>query len=377
MKNLLAPLPPLALGALLAGTLHLTAGHATTQSGNDATAFIQELGLREAPTALRDQPGWRKPRTIIVPKDGYDLAWLREAAPGVEFIVARDDAEAEAAAPRADAVFAFCSAKLLERGHKIRWMQLMNAGVERCLANTAIAERGILVTNMQRVAGPAMAEHVMAMLLSISRGLPMYLRQQEQSRWDQPSDEDSPAFVLQDKTMLIAGLGGIGTEVARRAHAFGMRIVATSASNRPAPEFVSHLGPPEELLALAREADVIVNSLPLTAQTTRVFDAKIFSAMKPTAVFINVGRGGTVDTGELVKALQEKRLRGAALDVADPEPLPSDHPLWRMPNVVITPHVSADTDRGRTLRWQVARENLRRYVAGERMLSVVDVKRGY
>jgi phosphoglycerate dehydrogenase-like enzyme len=156
-----------------------------------------------------------------------------------------------------------------------------------------------------------------------------------------------------------------------------MRVVATNTSDRTPPEFVSHLGRPPELLALAREADVVVNTLPLTPETSGLFDEKAFAAMKPRAFFINVGRGKTVVTDALVKALKEKRLGGAGLDVTEPEPLPADHPLWKLPNVIITPHVAADTDGGSTMRWQVVRENLRRYATGDRMLSVVDVKRGY
>ena len=350
----------------------------------DVAQLVAELGLLESPTALRDQPGWRKPRVIIVRDPApREIEWLRAVAPDVEFIAARDNAAAAAAAARADAVVGFCSTELLAKGTRIRWIQLMSAGVERCVAIPAVAERGILLTNMQRVAGPVMAEHVMAMTLALARGLPGYLRLQDQGRWDPQGawdpqvTGDSGGIALQGKTMLVAGLGGIGTEVARRAHGFDMRIVATRASNRPAPDFVSHVGPPSELLNLVRDADVIVNTLPLTSETTGLFDARMFAAMKPRALFINVGRGGTVVTGELVKALIEKRLGGAGLDVTDPEPLPPDHPLWRAPNVIITPHVSSDSDIGSERHWQIARENLRRYVAGERMLSVVDVKRGY
>lgn len=344
----------------------------------DVSQLVTELGLQESPNALREQAGWRKPRVIIVRDPApRDIEWLRSVAPDVELIVARDNAAAVAAAPRADAVVGFCTADLLVQGTRIRWIQLLTAGVERCVAIQAIAERGILVTNMQRVAGPVMAEHVIAMTLALARALPTYLRLQDQGRWNEQAEGNSGTVALQGKTMLIAGLGGIGTEVARRAHGFGMRIVATRASNRPAADFVSHVGSPAELITLARDADVIVNTLPLTDETVGLFDARMFAAMKPRALFINVGRGGTVVTAELVKALTEKRLGGAGLDVTDPEPLPPDHPLWHAPNVIITPHVSSDSDIGSERHWQIARENLRRYVAGERMLSVVDVRRGY
>lgn len=348
------------------------------ETSTEAARLITELGLLESPTTLRDQKGWQKPRVVIVRDPApHDIEWLGTVAPDVELIAVRDNAAAVAAAARADAVIGFCSPELLAQGKKIRWLQLMSAGVERCVAIPAVAERGILVTNMQRVAGPVMAEHVMAMTLALARALPTYVRLQDRGRWDSQAVGDAGSLALEGKTMLIAGLGGIGTEVARRAHAFDMRIVATRASDRPAPDFVSHVGPPSELTALAREADVIVNTLPLTEETRGVFDAKVFAAMKPSALFINVGRGGTVVTSELVKSLNEKRLGGAGLDVTDPEPLPAGHPLWHAPNVIITPHVSTDSDLGSERHWQIARENLRRYVAGERMLSVVDVKRGY
>jgi phosphoglycerate dehydrogenase-like enzyme len=344
----------------------------------ETARLVAELGLPEAPTPVRDRPRWQKPRVILVrdpaPKK---IEWLREVAPGVELIVADDFPAAIAAAPRADALIGFCTADILANGSRVQWIQLMSAGVERCVSIPAVPERDILVTNMQRVGGPVMAEHVMAMTLALARGLQTYVREQEAGRWNADAVGDEGSLALQGKTMLIAGLGGIGTEVAKRAHAFDMRITATRASNKPAPAFVSHVGPPEELVTLLREADVIVNSLPLTDETRGVFDARAFAAMKPKALFINVGRGATVVTPELVRALSEKRLGGAGLDVTDPEPLPPESPLWKMPNVIITPHVSTDSDFGSERHWLIARENLRRYVAGERMLSVVDARRGY
>jgi phosphoglycerate dehydrogenase-like enzyme len=183
--------------------------------------------------------------------------------------------------------------------------------------------------------------------------------------------------VVKGKTLLVAGLGGIGTEVARRGHALGMRVIATRASDRKGPEFVSYVGRPDELPKLVAEADVIVNALPLTQATQDTFDARVFSVTKRSALFINVGRGGTVDTAALIEALRSGAVGGAGLDVTDPEPLPADHPLWQAPNVIITPHVASDSDLGNARVWEIVRENLRRYVAGEKMLSVVDIERGY
>ena len=370
----------LALLATLSTALNAVAAEADV-SGPGATAaaaLIQRLGLQESATPVREAPGWRKPRRVLV----WNVApqavpALQAAAPGVELLLAKDMKEATALAKDADAVLGFCSAGLLEAGPAIRWVQSFSAGVERCVSIPALRERGILLTNMQRVAGPVMAEHVMAMMLAYARGLHFYIPERMAARWTRELPPPGRMITLEGKTVLVVGLGGIGVEVAQRAHAFGMRVVATRASGRDGPPFVNYVGLPDELNKLAAEADFVVNTTPLTPATTRMFDAKFFAAVKPGAFFVNVGRGGSVVQDELIAALRSGRLGGAGLDVTDPEPLPADSPLWQMQNVILTPHVSAQSDIDDNVRMAVAVENLRRYVAGEKMLSVVDVAKGY
>jgi phosphoglycerate dehydrogenase-like enzyme len=222
-----------------------------------------------------------------------------------------------------------------------------------------------------------MAEHVIAMMLAFARGLHVYIPERISARWTEELPPPDRMLTVQGKTLLVVGLGGIGTEVARRAHALGMKVVATRASGREGPDFVSYVGLPEELLRLAGDADYIVNTTPLTPATTRLFDAKFFTAARKGAFFFNVGRGGSVVQDDLVSALRSGQIAGAGLDVTDPEPLPADHPLWTMHNVILTPHVSGRSDLGRGARMAIALENVRRYVAGERMLSVVSVEKGY
>jgi phosphoglycerate dehydrogenase-like enzyme len=156
-----------------------------------------------------------------------------------------------------------------------------------------------------------------------------------------------------------------------------MNVIATRNSGTDGPAFVSEVGLSGDLHRFAGRADVIVNALPLNERTRGLFDKAFFDAAKRGALFINVGRGGTVVTADLVAALEDGRIGGAGLDVTDPEPLPPDHPLWHAPNVLITPHVAAEIDTGDEPRWLIVRENLRRYAAGGRLLSEVDVKRGY
>lgn len=340
--------------------------------------LVADLGLRISPTPARESPAWRKPRKVVVfDREGKRAAWLEEAVPGVTIVDAESPEDAIEKVKDADVFVGFCTHDLVEAGKDLRWIQVMYAGVERCVPELAARERPVVLTNMQRVAAPVMAEHVMAMALALARGLPAWMRAQEKGEWDPDRVDDSRMWTLDGRTMLVVGLGGIGTEVARRAHALGMKVVATRASGRSGPEFVSYVGLPEELPKLAAEADVVVNATPLTPQTTGLFDAKFFSVVKRGALFVNVGRGRSVVTGDLVAALKDGRLGGAALDVTDPEPLPGDHPLWSLPNVIVTPHVSSASDLGRDDRWAIVRENLRRWAAGEPMISVVDVRKGY
>jgi phosphoglycerate dehydrogenase-like enzyme len=341
-----------------------------------AAGLVERLGLDESATPVRERAGWSRPRAVLVWNVApEEVAALTAAAPGVKLLLAKNAAEAVALAKDADAVLGFCSADLLAAGPGIRWIQAYSAGVERCVAVPAVAERDILLTNMQRVAGPVMAEHVMAMMLAWARGLQFFVPERAAKRWTREPPVRMTS--LAGKTVLVIGLGGIGVEVARRAHALGMRVIATRASGREGPPFVSYVGLPDEMTKLAAEADVVVNTAPLTPATRGMFDAKFFAAVKRGAFFVNVGRGGSVVQDELVAALGSGRLGGAGLDVTDPEPLPVDSPLWDLPNVILTPHVSAHSDVDDGLRREVAVENLRRYVAGEKMLSVVDVAKGY
>ncbi|CAG0946289.1 D-3-phosphoglycerate dehydrogenase / 2-oxoglutarate reductase [Gammaproteobacteria bacterium] len=344
----------------------------------EATQLIAALELRESGPAVRDDPRWQRPRMIVVRTDYPGMMpALQAMAPGVRLVWAKTDAEAVAAAAGADAIMGLCTAELVDAARQALWIQLFSAGSERCVTIPAVRERRLLLTNMQRISGPEIAEHAIGLLLAFTRGLNVYLPAQKSGRWSPELLPRSQAWELQGRTLLVAGLGGIGSQVARRAHALGMRVVATRGSDQPRPDYVDEVGGPDALLRLAASADVVVNALPLTPATSGLFDARFFAAMKPTAYFINVGRGRSVVTADLLAALQDKRLAGAGLDVTDPEPLPPGHPLWQLPNVIITPHVAATSDKVPARLLTVAQENLRRYVAGERLLSVVDAGRGY
>ena len=360
--------PVAALTLALAGGLPARAAEAPAGAN-----LADALGVPVDKAPVRERAGWRPPRIVLVAPYVHDhLALLQAAVPQAKLV------EMPAASPRdianADVSIGVCPEAVLKQAKPLEWIQWPAAGVERCVQQPLLHERHILLTNLQRAAGPSMAEHVIAMMLLLSRHLDYYLREQQRAHWA----EDGPeAADLEGKTLLVVGLGGIGTEVARRAHAFGMRVTATRASGRSGPDFVDYVGLPDELPKLARDADYVVNCAPLTAQTTGIFNREFFAGMKSSAYFLSVGRGRSTVTADLTAALTEHRIAGAGLDVADPEPLPPDSPLWRAPNLFITPHVSANSALADEQRYALLRENLRRYAAGEPMLAVVDIERGY
>jgi phosphoglycerate dehydrogenase-like enzyme len=270
-----------------------------------------------------------------------------------------------------------CDREVVDAARQLRWIFAFGAGVENCVGFASVKSRDLLVTNLRAVDSANIAEHAIALMLALARGIDTFVVNQQDAQWKRDPSVTSRIQTLHGKTLLVVGLGGIGTEVARRAHGLGMKVVATRGRGRTGPEFVSYVGTSAELFTLAKTADVIVNAAPLTLETTGIFDAKFFASLKPTALFVNMARGGSVVTADLATALSKGLIAGAGVDVTDPEPLPSDNPLWRAPNVIISPHVSGTSDVPNEYRWILAREKIRRYAAGEKMLSVVDVQRGY
>ena len=341
--------------------------------------LAERRGLREGKSPTKADPDWTPPRKVLWRNYWPErLPLLTLVAPGVEIVPFESSEQAVAHVQDADAVIGTATKDILAAGSHLRWVQVGGAGVERYLAIPQLGSGEVLLTNGQKLASPEIAEHVMALTRALARGLGFAVTAQNRGTWIRSEIGDlAPLQRLRGKTLLVVGLGGIGTEVARLASGAEMRVTGIRSSRRSGPPFVDQVGLTEDLAVFAAEADVVVNCLPMTPDTADIFDADLFEVMKPTAFFINVGRGGTVDTEALIVALTTGEIAGAGLDVTDPEPLPADHPLWKAPNLIITPHYAAWSDVGRERRWLLYRENLRRFVAGEPLLSVVDPKRGY
>ena len=358
-------------------------------AGPDAAtaAFLKDMNIEEDTVAVRDRPGWRKPEQIVISVPAEDLKarpdlldWIREVTGDIPLVTLDTgffQPPDESVMRDMEVYLGYCTPAVVRAAPKLRWLQHYGVGVEGCAMLPEIRDSHFILTNNRHYSAPPIAEHVIAMMMMLTRGLVETHSAQLQEDWNRASASTTPMTEVKDRTMLVAGLGGIGTEVAWRAHGLGMRVIATRNSSREGPEFVEYVGLADELLTLAARADVIVNALPLTRETTGLFDHAFFAALKPGSYFISVGRGRSTVTADLIEALSNGQLAGAGLDVIDPEPLPPGHPLWSLPNVIITPHNSSTSDRALDRRWVVIRENLRRYIAGERLLNVVDIEKGY
>jgi phosphoglycerate dehydrogenase-like enzyme len=338
------------------------------------------LAASAATTALARtaaaNPRSSKPLKVIIPPiSPKDLAELKAAAPTVNLVQCQNQDEAIAQASDADAVYAFITPKVIREAKSLRWVQQPSAGVEHLLEIPELIERDIVLTNMQRAYGPEIADQAIAYLLAFTRSLAHFIRVQPRQEWR----SSGPEVVLDEllgKTLLVIGLGGIGSEIARRAAAFGMRVLATDPKVWERPSSVEELHKPDAFASLLPRADVIASAVPLTKATRKMIGAKEFGTMKRGVILINVSRGGVVDTDALVAALDAKQVAAAGLDVTDPEPLQSGHPLWTR-NVIITPHSAGQSPAGERRRQQILCENLRRFAAGEMLLNIVDKAVGY
>ena len=377
-----------ALAFLAAGLMAVSMVPAARADDTESVAaVISRLRVQEAPQPIRERKQWRAPKKVVLLEFGNPAGWagrqekFAAAAPKAQVVVAKDLPSALSATADADVIVGFnpeiCNPKIIDNAKQLRWLSSLAAGVELCMAVPSVRSRDLLMTNMRGVDSAAIAEHAVAMAMALAHGLDTFAVDTSKGIWSREHGSTTPMQSLEGKTMLVVGLGGIGTEVAMKAHGLGMKIVATRDKDRNKPDFVSYVGLANEMLTLAKSADVIVNCVPLTPQTTGMYNAAFFAALKPTAFFINVARGASAVTADLTNALNEHRLAGAGLDVVEPEPLPPESPLWHAPHVIISPHISSRSDLPGEARWILAVENLRRYTNGEKMLSVVNLTKGY
>lgn len=350
---------------------------------------------------------------IHPPVEPERLAKIVEAAGGAMTVVnAQDESEARAAIADAEAFFGKLTPDLLASARRLRWVQAPTASLEHYMF-PALVEHACVLTNMRGLYSDVIADHVFGYILCFARNFHVYIRNQLEARWapvgGKPADAalstgrsvrraeaasraeqqgfvTGPAHVsavdrshmhLADATLGVVGLGQIGSEIARRGLAFGMRVIAVDPVQATAPPGVAALWRLDRLPDLLRESDFVVIAAPHTPETVKLFRRALFRQMKPTAYLVNIGRGAIVDLGDLVAALRAAEIAGAGLDVYETEPLPPDHPLWAMPNVILTPHVAGNSPRIAERHLAVLLDNVRRFARGEPLATVVDKRRWF
>jgi phosphoglycerate dehydrogenase-like enzyme len=299
----------------------------------------------------------RLPQPVTV-HTGNDIEFLKQHAPEADVIL---NGFHDGSALRA----------ILPLATRVKWIHALSAGVEKVLSPELIASP-VPLTNGRGVFGPALAEFAIAAMLYFSKDLRRLIRQQEAARWEQ----FDVAF-LRDQTLGVVGYGGIGKETARLAHALGMKVFAMRRSAPQDDPIVERSFAREQLTEMLSLSDYVLAALPLTSETQGMLGANEFHFMKNTAVFINVGRGAVVNEPALISALNQAMIRGAALDVFEKEPLPSDHPFYRMENVLLSPHCADHTVGWMELAVKQFVENFGRFRNGQPLECIVDKQAGY
>ena len=310
---------------------------------------------------------------VTVPLTDVQVDRVRDAAGDAAVVLAADPGEQHHEIQGADVLFGRMTPKLLEFAPHVQWVHQTGAGVDGALF-PAFVESDIIFTSEKGYVGTHLADHAMALLLSLARGIGRSIREQT---WDNRMPIRAASWELSDKTMGIVGLGGTGRAVAQRALGFEMRVLAVDPETVALPPGVEVCWPMDQFHRLLGESDTVVICAPLTAETHGMFDRAAFRAMRRHAILVNVTRGKIVDEAALMEALNEQLITGAALDVTPQEPLPADHPLWNMNNVVITPHTAGGSPLRQDRVVDLFCRNLRRFRAGERLESVIDKRKGY
>lgn len=301
-----------------------------------------------------------------------ELASIKDTAPDANIILAKPDQAADYIED-ADILVTWGHLdirELLPKASRLKWVHALSAGVEHLLP-PALVQSDIILTNSRGIHGIPIAEHVLAYILAFSRGLPQAFANQKKKLWQRMKTDE-----IYDKTIGIVGLGSIGREIAKRAKALGLKVLATKRT-QTTELFVNNLYTPDQLDLLLAASDYVVVTLPLTEKTAGMFTMESFKTMKKSAYFINVSRGQIICEPDLAAALETGVIRGAGLDVFESEPLPETSPLWSMENVIITPHVAALSPYYMERAIKLFIENLSKYLHNADMLNVIDKEKGY
>jgi phosphoglycerate dehydrogenase-like enzyme len=303
-----------------------------------------------------------------------DLERLVQRFPQVEWARAKDRGKVGPFLREAEILLVFlkCDRDLVEAAPRLQWIQAITAGVDG-LPLDLIAQRGIRLTNGRGIHAVHMAEYAIAAMINLARGFHLMLRNQLRRKWDRSVSQTE----ICGATVGILGLGAIGREIARKADFMGMRVIGVRRTADPLAHVAAVYGP-EEMDLVFRQSDYVINLLPATPATERLIDRRFFEVMKPTASFINLGRGQTVNETDLIEALRQRRIQALVTDVYETEPLPAESPLWEMENAILTPHIGGVSPHYMARAMEIIEHNLEVYLSGQgEMMNTVDLAAGY
>ena len=303
------------------------------------------------------------------------LREIRIAAQGYEVIVTNDEKKIGMVLEDITAVACWRPSDQVLDAAGLRWIQVWSAGVDWVVGRKDLHDRQLVITNTAGIHGIPISEHIFSLIFAFSKNLHSSIRAQGRREWISHSRD--AVYEVAGTTMVLLGLGGIGQRTAEVATAVGMEVIGIRRDTAKRVSGVAEIRRPDELLEVLPKGDWVVSTLPGTPETTGMIGEREFRAMKKTAVFVNVGRGKSVDERAMIRALDEKWIRGAGLDVFEKEPLPKESPLWDMDNVIITPHHSGMPAYYAGRPWELYLENLARFVRGEELMNVVDIEAGY
>jgi len=362
----------------------------------DVTALIKQEGLVESGKSAREMTpgGWVKPKMMLVAIDRPErLAWLQSAVPDVKLVgvyqrgtLAEKEAEVAPYIADADALVhvapdVLCTANNIKAARKLKWIHDLEAGAEFCINLPEVKAGKFLFSDSQKLWSEGVADNTIAMMVALMRGTDLFVRMDMDQTIKQPAF-GARGWQIEGRTMLVVGLGGIGTEVASMAHGLGMKVIATRNSSHDGPDYVDYVGLANELPDLIGKADVVAMEAPVTPETTGVFNAAMFARMKRGAIFIDVTRDEHWIKPDLIAALRSGQVGAAGVGITNPAAIPDHDPIFSAPNLIVETHGGAPSAPvgGSTTDqkvWLVTRENMRRYANGEKMLSLVDPARGY
>jgi phosphoglycerate dehydrogenase-like enzyme len=311
---------------------------------------------------------------FLPPQTDTTRSWARalgREVPELDIVVADSDVEAVREIANAQAAFGTISREVLARAKRLEWLQAPAIAPPAGYYYPELVAHPVVVTNFRGIFNEHIAAHIMAFVLAFARGFHRYIPRQLQHEWA-PDPLDTGVVHLPETTALIVGVGGIGSETATKCTAFGMHVIGVDARRKDCPAGVSEMHAPDRLDELLPRADFVILTIPHTPETEGLMDARRFGLMKPSAFFINIGRGKTTRLDALVEALHAGRIAGAGLDVFEEEPLPSEHALWSAPNVLLTPHTAGFGPYLDDRRLQIIIDNARRFVRGDALRNSVD-----